>query len=125
MSQHDTAELLESVAGFVDRYVEFKSEAQLDTVGLWVLHSWVAEAAYTTPYLAILSPEKRSGKTRLLEVLESLCARPWRMLAPSEAVLYRKLNQDKPTVLLDEGGRSLQRVDRAQRAAPHTAQRGQ
>lgn len=102
MKSHDTADLLESVAGFVDRYVELRAEAEQDTVALWVLHSWVPEAAFTTPYLAVLSPEKRSGKTRLLEVLESLCARPWRVLGPSEAVLYRTLDARKPTLLIDE-----------------------
>jgi hypothetical protein len=66
------------------------------------VHTYVCEAAEQSPYLAVTSPEKRSGKTRLLEVLELLVSGPWRVVLPSEAVLYRKLHRDKPTLMLDE-----------------------
>ena len=52
--------------------------------------------------LLIKSPEKRSGKTRLQEVLELLVCRPWRVTAASEAAMYRKIAGDRPTLLLDE-----------------------
>jgi hypothetical protein len=50
----------------------------------------------------VTSPEKRSGKTRLLDVLELLAARAWRAILPSEAVVYRKISAHAPTLLLDE-----------------------
>ena len=50
----------------------------------------------------VLSPEKRSGKTRALEVLELLTPRAWRIVQPSTAVLFRKIEKDHPTLLLDE-----------------------
>lgn len=43
-----------------------------------------------------------SGKSRLLEVLELLVLRPWMNIAPSDAVLYRKVDIDHPTLLVDE-----------------------
>ena len=55
-----------------------------------------------SPLLAITSAEKRSGKTRLLDVLELLVANPWRVITPSEAVVFRKIDEDSPTLLLDE-----------------------
>ena len=66
-----SAILLDDVARFVRRFVVL-TEAQADTLALWVAHTHAFEAAETTPYLAITSAEKRSGKTRLLEVLELL-----------------------------------------------------
>jgi hypothetical protein len=45
---------------------------------------------------------RRSGKTRLLDVLELLVANPWRVITPSEAVVFRKIDADSPTLLLDE-----------------------
>jgi hypothetical protein len=51
--------------------------------------------------LALISPVKRSGKTRLAEVLETLVRNPWRGTAPSAAALYRML-EDSPTLMLDE-----------------------
>ena len=55
-----------------------------------------------TPYLAITSPDRQCGKTRLMEVLELLVARPWLIELPSEAVLYRTIHGSVPTLLWDE-----------------------
>jgi hypothetical protein len=50
-----------------------------------------------TPYLAVTSAEKQSGKTRLLEVLEALVADPLPVVSPSAASLYRSIEAAKPT----------------------------
>jgi hypothetical protein len=92
---------LNEVAAFVLRFVVL-TVAQADVIALWVLHTWAFEAAEVTPFLAITSPEKRCGKTRLMEVLELIVRAPWRAVLPSEAVLYRKIERDRPTLLLDE-----------------------
>jgi hypothetical protein len=54
------------------------------------------------PYLHITSAEKQSGKTRVLEVLNAVVNRPWFTGRVTAAVLARKVDQDKPTLLLDE-----------------------
>jgi Protein of unknown function (DUF3631) len=95
------AALVRDLATFLRRYVVM-SESQLIVVALWIVHTYCIEAAEQTPYLAITSPERQCGKTRLLEVLEILCARAWRVELPSEAVLYRHVHQTVPTLLLDE-----------------------
>jgi len=65
------AQLLDNVAAFIRRFVHLPA-AQAAIVTLWVVHTHALTLAVTTPYLAITSAEKRSGKTRLLEVLELL-----------------------------------------------------
>lgn len=95
------AALLEDAAGFVRRFLVLDRE-QADVVALWVVHTWAFDAATTTPYLAVASAEKRSGKSRLLEVAALLVAKPWRAITPSEAVVFRKIAADTPTLLLDE-----------------------
>lgn len=97
----DLGELLDELAGFVRRFVVM-SEAQADAVALWIVHTHTFEAAEQTPYIAISSAEKRSGKTRLLEVLELLVARPWLTGRVTAAVLARKVDAERPTLLLDE-----------------------
>jgi hypothetical protein len=72
------------------------------TLALFVLHTWTVEAADTTPYIVLTSPERRSGKTRLLEVLELIVRKPWHCASTSEAALFRKVHVDEPTLLLDE-----------------------
>lgn len=96
-----SGELLEDVRTFVERFVVLTPE-QLDCVALWILHTHAVEAAAQTPYLSIRSPEKQSGKTRLLEILELLCARAKLWTRPSEAVTFRTIERDQPTLLLDE-----------------------
>jgi len=95
------AELLDQVTGFLLQYVVL-TRAQANTLALWVAHTHAFEAAEATPYISITSPEKRSGKTRLLEVLELVVNRPWLTGRVTPAVLARKVDKDEPTLLLDE-----------------------
>lgn len=93
---------LDGAHGYALRYVVFPSEHEAIAVTLWAAHAWAVEAADVTPYLAITSAEKRSGKSRTLDVLEQLVPRPWRAITPSDAVVFRKIDADRPTLLLDE-----------------------
>jgi hypothetical protein len=97
----DGAELLDAVAAFLRRFVVM-SPAQAAVASLWVLHTYTLDSAEATPYLSITSAEKRSGKTRALEVFELLVARPWLTGRVTAAVLARKVDAERPTLLLDE-----------------------
>jgi hypothetical protein len=68
-------------------------------VVLWIAHTHALAAFEVTPFR---SAEKRSGKTRLLEVLHELVPSPWQAVQPTEAVLFRKIEEQQPTLLLDE-----------------------
>lgn len=94
-------ELLDELVEVVRRFVVM-TEHEAVAVALWVVHTHAFDAATATPYLAISSAEKESGKTRLLEVLELLVARPWLTGRVTAAVLPRKIEQVRPTLLLDE-----------------------
>jgi hypothetical protein len=95
------AEILDRLVGFIRRFVAL-SYVQAVMVALWVIHTHAIDAADCTPYLHIKSVEKRSGKTRLLEVLALLVARPWLTGRVSAAVLVRKTADEQPSLLLDE-----------------------
>jgi len=99
--QVDVAALLDSVVEFIRRFVAM-SFPQGVVVALWVAHSHALAAADTTPYLAVTSAEKRSGKTRLLEVIELLVENPWLTARVTPAVLVRKIDAERPSLLLDE-----------------------
>jgi hypothetical protein len=97
------ADLLDAVVDFLSRFVAFRYRAQVIACALWVAHTFAIDASDNTGYLGVTSAEKRSGKTRLLDVLELLVAKPWRVVLPSEAVLFRKLAANPgTTLLLDE-----------------------
>jgi hypothetical protein len=97
----DGAELLERLVWFIRRYVAL-SEEQAVLSALWVVHTHALDAADTTPYLNVKSAEKRSGKTRLLEVLSLLAAGSWLTGRVTAAVLVRKVAAEAPALLLDE-----------------------
>lgn len=96
------ADLIDEVAEFITSYVVMPSDEALEAVVLWTLHTWAFEATPATPYLLLLSPERRSGKTLLLEVLELIVRRPWRVSSASEAAIFRRIGADTPALLLDE-----------------------
>jgi Protein of unknown function (DUF3631) len=95
------AHLLDALIVFARRYVVM-SDSQAVAVALWTVHTHALDGCEQSPLLAITSAEKRSGKTRLLDVLELLVSNPWRVITPSEAVVFRKIDADSPTLLLDE-----------------------
>ena len=96
------AALIADVAHLLRRFVVFPSEHAQIAAALWVVHAHAADCAESTPRLAVLSPEKQSGKTRLLEVLELLVPRPLRPANMTAAALYRMIAARQPTVLFDE-----------------------
>ncbi len=98
----ETGRLLADVIDFVRQYVVLPGDAEAAAVALFVLHTWALDGAHATPYLLVVSPEKRSGKTRLLEVLALLVRSPWHTNSTSEAAMFRKIERDAPTLLLDE-----------------------
>ena len=97
----DLVGILDGCVKYIRGHVSMTDE-QSDASALWVAHTHVIDAAEATPYLSIRSAEKQSGKTRLLESLEVIVARPWFTGRVTSAVLVRKVDQDSPTLLLDE-----------------------
>jgi hypothetical protein len=98
----ELAEALDQTVAFLRRYVAFSQPEQADAVALWVGHTWTYEQFDTTPYLAIQSAERRSGKTRLLECLRLLVREALPAAGASMAALIRVIHSEHPTLLLDE-----------------------
>ena len=101
-AQAEAPRILAEVESFVGRYVIVPAPARL-VIALWGIATHLAECFDSFPYLSLSSPVPRCGKTRVLEVLELICARPWRGTAPTEAALFRFIEASRPTLLLDEG----------------------
>jgi 5S rRNA maturation endonuclease (ribonuclease M5) len=97
-----TAALLEAIETVLRRFVILPSDASYFTLSLFVLHTWAFPAAHATPYIVVESPEKQSGKSRLLEVLELVCRDPLRVSSITPAALFQCVAQDQPTLLIDE-----------------------
>jgi uncharacterized protein DUF3631 len=96
-----SAVLLEDVRRFLRRFVVM-TDVPADVCTIWIAHSHAIGAAEATPYLSVTSAEKRSGKSRLREVLELLVHQPLSASNISDAALFRAIQGMVPTVLLDE-----------------------
>ena len=98
------AEALTTIEQFLRKYVVFARPETIVAVVLWVAHTHAVERADATPYLAISSPEKQSGKTRLLECLGILAhGSSGILITPTAATIYRSLDASPgATLLLDE-----------------------
>ena len=95
-------ELLDDIRGFIARFCVFPDENCLTAVTLWAIHTHMIEHFYTTPRLALLSPDPGSGKTRVLEVLDMLVPQSMFSLNASPAAIFRCLDQEQITLLFDE-----------------------
>lgn len=94
-------ETLDAAREFITRYIVI-TDHQAVACTLWIAHTYALDFADITPYLAFTSPEKQSGKSLAMEVCGSIVNKPWFAVRPSEAVLFRKIEKECPTLLLDE-----------------------
>jgi hypothetical protein len=72
----------------------------------------------STPFMLFLGPW-RSGKTRGLEVMASICYKAMSLVDPSEASIFRLVEELEPTLIIDEA----QIIDRNVRAIMAAAYR--
>jgi hypothetical protein len=96
--------VLVDVEAFARRFLATLTDDHFAVLAAWIVHTYVVEHGYATPYLHVTSAERSSGKTRLLEILDLLCFRSSGLvLDPSAAAVFRELDSgDVVTFLLDE-----------------------
>lgn len=73
-----------------------------EILAIWSLHTYLTGASPYTPILALLSPEKRCGKSVALTLLSHLTRRPLVTANATPAALYRAIEAWRPTLLIDE-----------------------
>lgn len=95
------AALLDELRNFIRRFVVVSEDA-LTAITLWVVFTYFFEVAETSPRLAILSPTKRCGKSRLLELLLMLCPRAITASNLTPATVFRTIEISGCTLLIDE-----------------------
>jgi phage/plasmid primase-like uncharacterized protein len=103
-SQVAGVEILDAVYEFLGRFVAYPSDDARVAHVLWIAHAHMMDAWESTPRIAFLSPEPGSGKTRALEITETLVPRPVEAVSATPAYLFRKVSDEAgpPTLLYDE-----------------------
>ncbi|MFF4198262.1 DUF3631 domain-containing protein [Nonomuraea sp. NPDC001831] len=103
MTQHPIgAALLDRLRAVLTRYVILPTPEAADAVTLWIAATHAQPAWAHAPRLVIRGPEKRCGKSRLLDIVEATCHNPFITVNSSSAAVYRSITDDPPTMLVDE-----------------------
>ena len=97
----DAPQLLAQVSSCFTCYIALPPGAA-DVFALWSQHAHAVAAFHLTPRLNLYSPRRGCGKTTTLDVLATLVPRPFRTDNMRPAVLFRVVDQQQPTLLLDE-----------------------
>src|SRR5947208_13069236 len=80
--------LLDTLLHTLRHYMALTEEAAL-TIALWAFHAHAQALFEISPRLALLSPEKRCGKTTLLELLAGLTPRALLTSNITTAAIFR------------------------------------
>lgn len=97
----DGGALLSAISDTVGTYMILPKYAA-ETVALWCIFAHCHEAAEHSPILAIQSPEKRCGKTTMLNIIGRLVPVPLPAANVTTPVIFRAIETFHPTLLLDE-----------------------
>jgi hypothetical protein len=110
----DGAELLDDLVTTLTRFVIFPDEHSTAAVALWIAATHALPWFDCAPRLVITSPEKRCGKTRLLDIIVGTCNHPLATSDATVAAIFRSIPpidensgdsvavEATPTLIIDE-----------------------
>ena len=99
----DGAELFNELQSAIERYVVLPSAHHRAAIVLWIAATHCVPAFDYATRLVVRSAEKRSGKSRLLEIIDATCHRPLRAVNATVPAIFRSLEGEAPpTLILDE-----------------------
>jgi len=104
------ADLLDEIVVVIHRHIILEKSSAI-AIALYVLLTYCVDEISCCTTLAIESPEKRCGKTTLLDLLTRLVYRPVPAANISPAAVYRLIEAMQPTLLIDEADTFLRAND--------------
>jgi hypothetical protein len=73
-----------------------------DAMALWIFNAHCHDHGRISPMLALVSPDRRCGKTTALNLIKGLVPRPVETSNITQAAMYRLIEAESPTLLIDE-----------------------
>jgi len=96
-------ELLADLRSFFTRFAVFRDKRIPLLLATWVLGTYLYTVFRVFPYLALRSPDKRCGKSRVLDLLSLVAFNAsQRVTNPTEAQIFRGPSRNGGALLLDE-----------------------
>ncbi len=103
----DGLALLDEIRSILKRQMYLPEYADV-AIPLWICFTYCFDKSAIMPILGIKSPEKRCGKTKLLDILNGLVFKPLPSSNISAAAIYRVTEKHSPTFLIDEADTFLE-----------------
>lgn len=100
-SQFNIEDVLDEMATIIKRHCILTDE-EVDAIVLWIASSFLFNCFNIFPKLALISPEKRCGKSTTMQVVSDMCKDGLQVSNVSPAVLFRITAIFELTLLIDE-----------------------
>lgn len=97
----DIAPLLDDIETYISEHTVLPDGAST-AITLWCLSTYLINQFRIYPRLIVTSPEKRCGKSTLLDLIEAFSYKALITSNLSAAVIYRLIEQEQPTLIMDE-----------------------
>ena len=97
----DGSALLGDIVNLLEKYLILPPGAAV-AIALWIVHTYCVAATDVSPRLAVVSPEKRCGKSRTLKIVKHLVRRALVASSLTAAAVFRVIEQAHPTLFIDE-----------------------
>jgi putative DNA primase/helicase len=107
-------EVLDEIRAAFNRHAILSKGADVAAT-LWCAFTWFIDAVAIAPLLIIRSPESECGKTTVKDVLEIFVRRPLSSEGITNAAMFRVVEQEQPTLLLDDADSWLLRDPKDER----------
>lgn len=95
--------LVNDIMAFFRKYVVFTDELMALPIAMWTIMTYMFREFDAFPYMVVTAATKRSGKTRLgVELMQFIAHRPEPFGAMSASSMFRIIEEEHPTLLIDE-----------------------
>jgi hypothetical protein len=95
------SEIADSIHCLIKTHCVVTNE-EAHAITLFIMASWVFDTFRIFPRLALISPEKRCGKSTLMEVISCVTNKSLMVSSATGAVISRLASKGAPTLMLDE-----------------------
>jgi len=99
--QVDVNDLLLEIHKTMRNFIVCSNETAISAT-LWIAFTWLIDHVHVAPLAVITAPEKRCGKSQLLNLFSMLCYRALVASNIAPAAVYRIIESHAPTLLIDE-----------------------
>lgn len=97
----DGAALLTDISETIKKFIICEPET-ITAATLWIAFTWFIDRVQVAPLAVITAPEKRCGKSQMLDLIGRISRRPLVASNISPAAIFRVIEAHGPTLLIDE-----------------------